>query len=67
MTEITLNGAPHRVARATTLANLIEALSLSNQGVALAVNRTIVPRQQWHEQAIQPGDQIDVVRAIGGG
>ena len=67
MTEIILNGAPHQVAPGATLANLVEALSLSNQAVALAVNRNVVPRQQWRERAMQPGDQVDVVRAIGGG
>jgi len=67
MTEIILNGAPHQVAPGATLASLVEALSLSNQAVALAVNRNVVPRQQWRERAMQPGDQVDVVRAIGGG
>jgi sulfur carrier protein len=67
MTEIILNGAPHQVAPGTTLADLIDALSLSNQALALAVNRSVVPRQQWRAQGIRPGDRIDVVHAIGGG
>jgi sulfur carrier protein len=67
MTDIMLNGAAHSVAPASTLAELVRALSLSDQAVALAVNRSVVPRQRWHEHAIQPGDRIDVVRAIGGG
>ena len=67
MTGIILNGVQHQVAPGTTLADLIEALSLSNQAVALAVNRNVVPRQQWRERGMQPGDQVDVVRAIGGG
>jgi sulfur carrier protein len=67
MTEIILNGAPHQVASGATLADLIEALSLANQAVALAVNRHVVPRPQWRERGMQPGDQVDVVRAIGGG
>jgi sulfur carrier protein len=67
MTEIILNGAPHQVAPGTTLAELIDALSLSNQALALAVNRNVVPRQQWRAQMITPGDRIDVVHAIGGG
>jgi sulfur carrier protein len=62
-----LNGAPHRVAPGTTLADLIEALSLSNQALALAVNRNVVPRQQWRERGVQPGDLVEVVRPIGGG
>ena len=67
MTEIIQNGAPHQVAPGTTLADLIEALSLSHQALALAVNRTVVPRQQWRERGVQPGDQVEVVRPIGGG
>jgi sulfur carrier protein len=67
MTDIILNGAPHQVAPGATLADLIEALSLSNQALALAVNRNVVPRQQWRECGVQPGDQVEVVRAIGGG
>ena len=67
MTEIILNGAPHQLAPHSNLADLVEALSLSNQAVALAVNRSVVPRQQWSAHRIQPGDRVDVVRAIGGG
>jgi sulfur carrier protein len=67
MTEIILNGAPHQVAPGATLADLVEALSLSNQALALAINRSVVPRQQWRERGVQPGDQVEVVRAIGGG
>ena len=60
MTEIVLNGAPHQVAPGASLADLVEAL-------ALAVNRNVVPRQQWRERGVLPGDQVEVVRAIGGG
>jgi sulfur carrier protein len=67
MTEIILNGAPHHVAPGATLADLVEALSLSNEAVAMAVNRNVVPRYQWHERGMRAGDQVDVVRAIGGG
>jgi sulfur carrier protein len=67
MTEIILNGAPHQVAPGATLADLIEALSLSNKAVAAAVNRNVVTRQQWHERGIRPGDRVDVVHAITGG
>jgi sulfur carrier protein len=67
MTEIMLNGAPHQVAPGASLADLVEALSLSNQALALALNRNIVPRQQWCVRHVQPGDQVELVRAIGGG
>jgi len=67
VTDITLNGAPYQVASGASLADLVEALSLSHQALALAVNRVVVPRQQWRERGVLAGDQVEVVRAIGGG
>ena len=67
MTEIILNGAPHQVAQGATLADLVEALALPHQALALAVNRNVVPRPQWSARGLQPGDQVDLVHAIGGG
>ena len=65
--EIELNGAPHRVDAGQHLQDLIDALALSGQALALAVNRQVVPRQRWAEHTLQAHDKVDVVRAIGGG
>ncbi|MCU6501020.1 sulfur carrier protein ThiS [Duganella sp. BJB1802] len=67
MIDIELNGAPYRVPPRQTLDQLIDALSLTGQALALAVNRAVVPRQQWPQRELQPQDQVDIVRAIGGG
>jgi sulfur carrier protein len=67
MIEIELNGAPHRVPPQQTLDQLIDALALSGQALALAVNRNVVPRQQWEARVLQAQDKVDIVRAIGGG
>lgn len=67
MIDIEVNGEPHRVDPATTLQELIEVLALPHQALALAVNRSVVPRQQWAERRLAACDRIDIVRAIGGG
>jgi sulfur carrier protein len=67
MIEIEVNGEPHRVDPGTTLQELIDVLELPQQALALAVNRSVVPRQQWAERPVAPRDRIDIVRAIGGG
>ena len=67
MIEIELNGAPHAVPPRQTLDQLVDALSLTGQALALAVNRSVVPRQQWSQRELQPQDKVDIVRAIGGG
>jgi len=65
--EIELNGAPHRVPAQQTLHELVEALQLGGQALALAVNRSVVPRQQWAARTLAQHDKVDIVRAIGGG
>jgi len=65
--SITLNGAPHQVPPGQTLDQLIAALSLENQALALAVNRNVVPRKAWQDKTLQSQDQVEIVRAIGGG
>ena len=67
MLEIELNGAAHTLPRAASLHELVDMLELSGQALALAVNRRVVPREQWSTTLLQPRDQVDVVRAIGGG
>ena len=65
--SITLNGAPHQVPPGQTLDQLIAALALENQALALAVNRNVVPRKAWPERVLETRDQVEIVRAIGGG
>ena len=67
MIDILLNGAPHRVPPQHTLAQLVDALALTGQALALAVNRNVVPRQAWPQRMLQAQDKVDIVRAIGGG
>ncbi|MDN2712913.1 sulfur carrier protein ThiS [Janthinobacterium sp. SUN118] len=64
---IMLNGAPHQVPPGQTLDQLIAALSLENQALALAVNRSVVPRKAWRDRVLETQDQVEIVRAIGGG
>ena len=62
-----LNGAPRALPPGQTLAELVTALELEGQALALAVNRSVVPRQRWGDVALCAQDRVDIVRAIGGG
>jgi sulfur carrier protein len=65
--EIELNGAPHPITVNQNVQDLIASLALSNQALAVAVNREVVPRNLWAQRILQPADRVDIVRAIGGG
>ncbi|MCB1670970.1 MAG: sulfur carrier protein ThiS [Gammaproteobacteria bacterium] len=65
--EIQVNGKPVTVTEATSLAGLIEQLSLQGGRVAVEVNREIVPRSRYDATLLNSGDQVEIVQAIGGG
>jgi len=65
--SIELNGEARTIADSDNVQDLIDALLLTNQALAVAVNREVVPRSKWREHRFVSGDKVDVVKAIGGG
>lgn len=64
--KIRLNGEVVET-QAQTVAGLIEELQFSPQGVAVAVNESVVPRASHSVHQLQEGDQIEIIRAVQGG
>ena len=67
MIQIELNGEPKTLVEPMQVLQLVQSLELAGQGIAVAINREIIPQQQWAQRNLQAGDRVDVVRAIGGG
>jgi len=65
--EIVLNGTATEVPDGATAAELVEQLGLTGKRIAMEVNREILPRSRYAEQPLAPGDQVEIVHAIGGG
>ena len=67
MFDVSLNGHPVATA-APTLHSLLEQQGYElTAAMACAINRQFVPRPQWPERTLRPGDQIDVITPITGG
>jgi thiamine biosynthesis protein ThiS len=64
---VTVNGQPREVAHDCTLAELLEALGYRAEGVAVAVDRQVVPRSELAHRRVRPGAEVEVLRAVGGG
>ena len=65
--EISVNGTARQVRDGCNIADLIEDLALAGKRTAVEVNLSIVPRSQYAAYPLQPGDQVEIVHAIGGG
>jgi thiamine biosynthesis protein ThiS len=64
---VLVNGQPREVEPATTVARLLEALGVRPDGVAVAVDREVVPRSRHAEQVLAEGQRVEILRAVGGG
>ena len=64
--EVLLNGDPHSIDQTYTIEYLIVSLKLDGK-FAIEVNQNIIPRSNYNNTQLHPGDNIEIVRAIGGG
>lgn len=79
MTAITVNGEPRTTRTPSTVADLVaELLGVRiaadgaapdgvTLGIAVAVNRCIVPRAGWTLEQLADGDRVEIVSATQGG
>lgn len=67
MLEFTINGQPRQFPGPLTVAQLMDRLELAGKRVAIERNGEIVSRSQFNETALNQGDQLEIVVAVGGG
>lgn len=68
MVSISLNGATYLCrSPSPRVADLIRELALDGKRVAVEQNGLMVPRSRHAETALNAGDRIEVVVAVGGG
>jgi thiamine biosynthesis protein ThiS len=62
-----LNGEPFEIAGPVSISALLAALSIDPRIVAVEHNVVVVKRQQYDETMVRDGDEVEIVRFVGGG
>ncbi len=65
--QITVNGQQQQIQEDATMADLVATLDLGEQRFAVEINQELVPRSTFSEHHLISNDQVEIVRAIGGG
>ena len=65
--NILLNGTPATLPSTMTVTGLLAHLGMAGRRLAVEVNRQIVPRSQHDTHALNEGDKVELVQAMGGG
>jgi sulfur carrier protein len=65
--RIRVNGEERVVAGGLTVAGLLESLGLPPTGLAVALNMEVIRRGDYAGTPLSEGDEVEIVRAVGGG
>jgi sulfur carrier protein len=65
---ITINGQLTEVSDISGIGHILELQNIGHsQGIAVAINNTVVPRDQWAITEIKENDHILIIKATQGG
>ena len=65
--RLTINGETRELPDETTIAAMLDVLGVRRDGVAVEVNREIIPRSRHGEVKLRGGDVVEIVTFVGGG
>lgn len=64
---IRVNGEPVEIAAPITISGLLATLTIDPRLVAVEHNLTVVKREKYPAVVVQDGDEIEIVKFVGGG
>lgn len=67
MIKLTINGKKRNLAAPTPLVDYLESLEVNTRFIAVAHNGIVVRREEYGDITLAEGDQVEIVRAVGGG
>ena len=65
--RVRVNGEDRELEEGVSVAALLDSMSLEVNGIAVALNMEIVRRGEYGDTQLSDGDEIEIVRAVGGG
>lgn len=66
--EVTINNQNYLLKEACSIEQMLTVVLPSGaDGIAIAANQTIIPKSDWPSHALNPGDQIIIIKATQGG
>ncbi|WP_203558276.1 sulfur carrier protein ThiS [Bacteroides sp. 224] len=67
MITIQLNNKPYKIEVGTTLISFIESLEIKPQGIAIAINYEVIPKELWETTILSNDMELMLIHAVSGG
>lgn len=65
--KVVVNGEERELPGPTSVADLLTHLGIDQRFGAVEVNREVVPKSEHGTHALRDGDQVEIIRFVGGG
>ena len=62
-----MNDKSYEVKENTSLAGFVESLGLKPEGIAIAINYEVVPKDRWAETILTDKVELMLIHAVSGG
>ncbi|MCD8405569.1 sulfur carrier protein ThiS [Tenacibaculum dicentrarchi] len=67
MITIKVNQEDHKILESLTLQEFVEDLNIQTNGIAIAVNSSVVKKNDWSLKLLQHNDDILIIKSTQGG
>lgn len=65
--SVSVNEKVHSFSPAATLQSILSELTISEKGIAIAINEQIIPKTEWDKTRLNNNDKILIITATQGG
>lgn len=65
--NVFINGEEKNIEIPLLLSELLEALSLPNERIAIELNKEVVRKKDWNTVRVKDADKVEIVHFVGGG
>lgn len=65
--KVKINGKEIILEPETILSDALSANGIATQGIAIAINETVVPKSEYETRQLSEGDDIIIIKAFYGG
>lgn len=67
MIQVSVNNELHTIPESLLLSDALAQWNYGNAKIAVAINGEFVPRATYPHRSLCNGDQVDIVKPVGGG
>lgn len=65
--NIKINDKPYEIEAGSNLTTLMELLGQKPQGIAVAINYEVIPKDQWEKTVLTENMELVLIQAVSGG